>query len=102
MCAVQQDIDANSGWPVQQRLDEWLDDLAAVVAPADSVFVVADSNETGILEGLDLTQRNVGRCFLRLLRIVEEIVRDQARRRELALPFVREVEERALHQGYGA
>ena len=88
---MQQDGDFLRGVPMQQRLDEGTENLRGVVTAGDAVFVVRDANEPRIFERLDLTERHVRRGGVGGARVVDDVVRDEARRGRLARALALEV-----------
>src|ERR1035437_1337448 len=96
--AVQQNADPWTRPVGEQGFDERLDDLGGIMSSAGAVLVVADSYETRILERLDLAKGYVRRRILGLVRIVQQIVRDETRGRQSPRPSVVQVEQGALHE----
>ena len=68
-----------------------------VVAAGHAVLVGADAHQARVLDRLDRTERHVRRA-LGASRLVDQVVRDQARRRNRGLPLEVEVIQRAIDQ----
>jgi hypothetical protein len=66
----------------QKRLQIRRQNLPRIVTAGHAIFVVADSHEPRILQAVESAERNVWRVLLRLTWIVDQVMRDEAWRRE--------------------
>ena len=72
------------------------------MAAGDPLFVVADPHEAWILQRVETAERHVGRLFVRTVRIVEQVMRDEKRSRDRHPAFVAQVVHGALDDIHGA
>ena len=82
---------------LQQTIQKGLEDPLGVMPAGDAVLVVTDADHPGILDGFHRPERHIRRGF-GASRLVEQIVSNQAGRRNRARALLRHVKERPVDQ----
>ena len=88
--------------PCQQRLDVRAEDFGRVVPAGPRLLVLSHAHEPWILQRVEPAERDVRVALGAFVRGVEQVVRDQGRRRRRAASLVLQIEDGAFDDVDGA